>query len=73
MATAAELQAEIRRLQERYRIAQNGLATLNRNLQSNQAILARYTAEVSTSPGQVASLESQISAIQPPPSATASG
>ena len=72
MATAAELQAEIRRLQERYRIAQNGLATLNRNLQSNQAILARYTAEVSTIPGQVASLESQISAIQPPPSATAS-
>lgn len=72
MATAAELQAEIRRLQERYRIAQNGLATLNRNLQSNQAILARYSAEVATIPGQVASLESQISAIQPPPSATAS-
>jgi len=72
MATAAELQAEIRRLQERYRIAQNGLATLNRNLQSNQAILARYTSEVSTIPGQVASLESQISAIQPAPSATAS-
>jgi hypothetical protein len=72
MATAAELQSEIRRLQERYRIAQNGLATLNRNLQSNQAILARYTAEVSTIPGQVASLESQINAIQVPPPATAS-
>lgn len=72
MATAAELQAEIRRLQERYRIAQNGLATLNRNLQSNQAILARYAAEVSTIPGQVTALESQISAIQPLPSATAS-
>jgi hypothetical protein len=72
MATAAELQSEIRRLQERYRIAQNGLATLNRNLQSNQAILARYTAEVSTIPGQVAALESQINAIQVPPPATAS-
>ena len=72
MATAAELQAEIRRLQERYRIAQNGLATLNKNLQSNQAILARYTDEVSNIPGQVASLESQINAIQIPPPATAS-
>ena len=72
MATSAELQAEIRRLQERYRIAQNGLATLNRNLQSNQAILARYTTEVSTIPGQVAALESQINAIQVPPPATAS-
>jgi hypothetical protein len=72
MATAAELQAEIRRLQERYRIAQNGLANLNRNLQGNQTILARYTAEVSTIPGQVASLESQITAIQNTSSTTAS-
>jgi hypothetical protein len=72
MATAAELQAEIARLQERYRIAQNGLASLNKNLQSNQAILARYTSEVATIPGQVASLESQINAIQVPPPATAS-
>lgn len=72
MATAAQLQAEIARLQERYRIAQNGLANLNRNLQSNQAILARYTSEVSSIPGQIASLESQISAIQPPPAVTAS-
>jgi len=72
MATAAELQAEIARLQERYRIAQNGLASLNRNLQSNQAILARYTSEVATIPGQVAGLEAQINAIQTPPPATAS-
>lgn len=72
MATATELQAEIRRLQERYRIAQNGLASLNRNLQSNQAILARYTSEVATIPGQVAGLEAQINAIQTPPPATAS-
>ncbi|WP_353480116.1 hypothetical protein [Haliscomenobacter sp.] len=72
MATAVELQAEIRRLQERYRIAQNGLASLNRNLQGNQAILARYTSEVATIPGQVAGLEAQINAIQTPPPATAS-
>jgi hypothetical protein len=72
MAAAAELQAEIARLQERYRIAQNGLASLNRNLQSNQAILARYTSEVATIPGQVAGLEAQINAIQTPPPATAS-
>ena len=72
MASAAELQAEIARLQERYRIAQNGLASLNRNLQSNQAIIARYTSEVATIPGQVVSLESQINAIQTPPPTTAS-
>jgi len=72
MATAAELQTEIRRLQERYRIAQNGLASLNKNLQGNQAILARYTSEVATIPGQVAGLEAQINAIQTPPPATAS-
>jgi hypothetical protein len=72
MASAAELQAEIARLQERYRIAQNGLASLNRNLQSNQTIIARYTSEVATIPGQVASLESQINAIQSQPPATAS-
>lgn len=72
MATTAELQAEIRRLQERYRIAQNGLASLNKNLQGNQAILARYTSEVATIPGQVAGLEAQINAIQTPPPATAS-
>jgi len=72
MATAAELQTEIARLQERYRIAQNGLASLNRNLQSNQAIIARYTSEVATIPGQVVSLESQINAIQTPPPTTAS-
>lgn len=72
MATSAELQAEIRRLQERYRIAQNGLASLNRNLQGNQTILARYNSEVATIPGQVAGLETQINAIQTPPPTTAS-
>jgi len=72
MATVTELQAEIARLRERYRIAQNGLATLNKSLQSNQAILARYTAEVSSIPGQIATLEAQINANQPPPPATAS-
>jgi hypothetical protein len=64
MATVTELQAEIARLRERYRIAQNGLANLNKSLQSNQAILARYTNEVSSIPGQIAGLESQINANQ---------
>jgi len=64
MATVTELQAEIARLRERYRIAQNGLATLNKSLQSNQAILARYTNEVSSIPGQIATLEAQINANQ---------
>lgn len=65
MATAAEIQQQIASLQNRYRIAQNGLATLNKNLQSNQAIIARYTAEVSTIPGQVQALEAQLNSIQP--------
>jgi len=72
MATAAEIQAEVARLQERYRIAQNGLATLNRNLQSNQAIIARYTAEVASIPGQISTLESQLSSIQSSSSTSAS-
>lgn len=66
MATALELQAEIARLQERLRIAQNGLASLNRNLQSNQAILARYANEVATIPGQIAALQAQLAALQTP-------
>lgn len=65
MATAAEIQQQIASLQNRYRIAQNGLATLNKNLQSNQAIITRYTAEVSTIPGQVQALEAQLNSIQP--------
>jgi hypothetical protein len=71
MATAAELQQQINNLQNRYRIAQNGLSTLNRNLQSNQAIIARYTAEVASIPGQVQALESQLNAIQNVPPTTA--
>ena len=72
MATASELQAEIARLQERLRIAQNGLASLNKNLQSNQAILARYANEVATIPGQVAGLEAELSALQAQPQSAAS-
>ena len=72
MATVAELQSEIARLREKYRIAQNGLATLNRSLQSNQTILARYTNEVASIPGQISALESQLTSIQSQPSATAS-
>lgn len=71
MATAAEIQQQINSLQNRYRIAQNGLATLNKNLQSNQVIIARYTAEVSTIPGQVQVLEAQLNSIQPGPGASA--
>jgi hypothetical protein len=71
MATAAEIQQQINNLQNQYRIAQNGLATLNKNLQSNQAIIARYTAEVASIPGQVQALQAQLNAIQnvPPTSA----
>jgi hypothetical protein len=72
MATASELQAEIARLQERLRIAQNGLASLNRNLQSNQAILARYANEVATIPGQIAALQAQLAALQTPTQSAAS-
>jgi hypothetical protein len=72
MATASELQAEIARLQGRLRIAQNGLASLNRNLQSNQAILARYANEVATIPGQIAALQSQLAALQTPTQSAAS-
>jgi hypothetical protein len=72
MATASELQAEIARLQERFRIAQNGLASLNRNLQSNQAILARYANEVATIPGQIASLQAQLASLQTPTQSAAS-
>ena len=49
-STLQDLQAEVARLQARYRVAQNGLATLNRNLQSNRAIIERYTLEVSSIP-----------------------
>ena len=71
-STLQDLQAEVARLQARYRVAQNGLATLNRNLQSNRAIIERYTLEVSSIPNQVASLEAQINAIQKTSGTTAS-
>ncbi len=71
MATVAELQSQVRLLQDRLRIAQNGLARLNRSLQSNQAIIARYEQEVATIPGEIRSIESQIAAIQKPPSQSA--
>ncbi len=71
MATAAEIQQQINNLQNQYRIAQNGLATLNRNLQSNQAIIARYTDEVASKPAQVQALQAQLNAIQNVPPTTA--
>ena len=67
--TAQEITSEIARLQDRLRIARNGLASLNRNLQSNQAIIARYTNEVATIPGQVLALQAQLKSVLPPASA----
>jgi hypothetical protein len=67
--TAQEITSEIARLQDRLRIARNGLAGLNRNLQSNQAIIARYTNEVATIPGQVLALQAQLASVQPTASA----
>ena len=67
--TAQEITSEIARLQDRLRIARNGLANLNRNLQSNQAIIARYTNEVATIPGQVLALQAQLKSVLPPASA----
>lgn len=67
--TAQEITSEIARLQDRLRIARNGLTSLNRNLQSNQAIIARYTNEVATIPGQVLALQAQLKSVLPPASA----
>lgn len=68
-ATAQEITSEIARLQDRLRIARNGLANLNRNLQSNQTIIARYTQEVATIPGQVLALQAQLTSVLPSASA----
>jgi hypothetical protein len=68
MLTAQEITSEIARLQDRLRIARNGLTNLNRNLQSNQAIIARYTEEVATIPGQVLTLQAQLTSVLPPAS-----
>jgi hypothetical protein len=70
-ATAQEITSEIARLQDRLRIARNSLANLNRNLQSNQAIIARYTEEVATIPGQVLALQARLASVQPTASAGA--
>ena len=64
MATATEIQQQINKLQDNYRIAQNGLSKLNKNLQDNRAIIQRYTDEVSAIPGQIAALEAQLNSIQ---------
>jgi hypothetical protein len=68
MDSAQEILSQIAQLQDRLRIARNGLASLNRNLQSNQAIIARYTEEVATIPGQVLALQAQLRAVQSPAS-----
>jgi hypothetical protein len=71
MATAQEITAEIARLRDRLRIARNGLADLNPNLQSNQAILARYRDEVANIPGQILALEAELKSVLAPASAGA--
>jgi len=71
MATAQEITSEIARLQDRLRIARNGLTSLNRNLQSNRAIIARYTEEVAVIPGQILALQVQLRSVLAPVSAGA--
>ena len=66
----AQTQTEIARLEDRLRIARNGLANLNPNLQGNQAIIARYKNEVATIPGQITALKAQLA---PKPAARKSG
>ena len=68
--TTAQIQTEIARLEDRLRIARNGLASLNPNLQGNQAIIARYKNEVATIPGQITALKAQLA---PKPAARKSG
>ena len=68
--TTAQIQTEIARLEDRLRIARNGLASLNPNLQGNQAIIARYKNEVATIPGQITALKTQLA---PKPAARKSG
>lgn len=63
MATAQDITSEIARLRERLRIARNGLSNLDRNLQSNRAIIARYTEEVATIPGQILALEAELKSV----------
>ena len=68
--TTAQIQTEIARLEDRLRIARNGLASLNPNLEGNQAIIARYKNEVATIPGQITALKAQLA---PKPAARKSG
>ena len=70
MATEAGIKIEIARLEERLRIAKEGLANLDKNLQMNQAIVARYKNEVATIPGQITALKAQLA---PKPAARKSG
>jgi hypothetical protein len=69
MATAQEITSEIARLRDRLRIARNGLENLNPNLQSNQAIIARYRDEVANIPGQILALEAELKSVLAPASA----
>jgi hypothetical protein len=66
MATEAGIKIEIARLEERLRIAKEGLANLDANLQMNQAIVARYKNEVATIPGQISALKAQLTPVSKP-------
>ena len=65
LSTAQEITSEISRLQDRLRIARNGLKDLNPNLSSNQAIIARYRDEVANIPGQILALEAELKSVLP--------
>ena len=64
MASAAELTVQIAQLEDKLRIARQGLAKLDPKLQMNQAILARYRSEVADLPTQIGTLKSQLAALR---------
>jgi len=64
--TKAQIQTQISRLEDRLRIARNGLVSLNPNLQANQVIIARYKNEVATIPGQISALKAQLTPVSKP-------
>jgi len=64
--TKAQIQTQISRLEDRLRIARNGLAGLNPNVQGNQVIIARYKNEVATIPGEISALKAQLTPVSKP-------
>jgi hypothetical protein len=64
--TKAQIQTQISRLEDRLRIASNGLVRLNPNVQGNQVIIARYKNEVATIPGEISALKAQLTPVSKP-------